>query len=299
MSPSPNRHTRIARTTTVAAATLLAGVGTVATASGAGATAELTGSPASATSLEVVGITPNGRLITFTADDTDKPELIGMVSGLEADTRVIGMDFRVQNGELYAVGDLGGVYTVDLGDAEATKVSQLTVLPEGRQFGVDFNPAADRLRIVSDTGQNLRHDVNTGGTTTMDGVLSYTPPTPATGITMAAYTNNDLSAQTGTSLFDIDTNLNQVALQSPANNGSLAATGALGVDAAAAGGFDIYSELDDDGVTTSLVGLASIKPVGQPRTTYRVNLLSGHLTELATQWARFPVVDIAIPLDQR
>ena len=27
---------------------------------------------------------------------------------------------------------------------------------EGENFGVDFNPAANALRIVSDTGQNLR-----------------------------------------------------------------------------------------------------------------------------------------------
>ena len=47
--------------------------------------------------------------------------------------------------------------------------------------------------------------------TTVDGTLSCTPPTPATGITMAAYTNNDLSPRTGTTLFDIDSNLNQVA----------------------------------------------------------------------------------------
>ena len=55
------------------------------------------------------------------------------------------------------------------------------------------------------------HDVNPGGMTTVDGTLSCTPPTPATGITMAAYTNNDLSPRTGTTLFDIDSNLNQVA----------------------------------------------------------------------------------------
>jgi hypothetical protein len=30
-------------------------------------------------------------------------------------------------------------------------------------FGVDFNPAADRLRIISDAGQNLAHNVNAGG----------------------------------------------------------------------------------------------------------------------------------------
>ena len=62
----------------------------------------------------------------------------------------------------------------------------------GTNFGVDFNPAADRLRIVSDTGQNLRHDLNPGGAHG-----GRRPPehaahaAPTTGITAAAYTNND------------------------------------------------------------------------------------------------------------
>ena len=33
-------------------------------------------------------------------------------------------------------------------------------------FGVDFNPVPDRLRVVSNTGQNLRINVDTGATTT-------------------------------------------------------------------------------------------------------------------------------------
>jgi Domain of unknown function (DUF4394) len=55
--------------------------------------------------------------------------------------------------------------------------------------------------------------------------LNYTPGTPATGITAVAYTNNDLDPNTGTTLFDVDTTLNQVAIQSPPNNGSLVAVG--------------------------------------------------------------------------
>ncbi|MFI6133826.1 DUF4394 domain-containing protein [Micromonospora sp. NPDC051141] len=47
-------------------------------------------------------------------------------------------------------------------------------------------------------------------------------------------------------LFDIDTTLDQVALQSPANSGQLAATGALGVNANFQAGFDIHSPLRGD-----------------------------------------------------
>ncbi|GHD79568.1 hypothetical protein GCM10010336_61820 [Streptomyces goshikiensis] len=109
------------------------------------------------------------------------------------------------------------------------KVTGLT----GTAFGVDFNPTADRLRIISDTCQNLRHNVNvaTGGTLA-DTPRHHTPATtPTAGVSGAAYTDNDLDAATATSLFDIDTASYRVALQSPANSGTLAPIGNLGVDA--------------------------------------------------------------------
>lgn len=109
---------------------------------------------------------------------------------------------------------------------------------QGENFGVDFNPAANRLRVISDTGQNLRHNIDDPAaprTTTVDGTLTNpavpptTTPTTALGVTGAAYTNNDLDTTTATTLFDIDTTNDRVSLQSPAN-GTLAPTGALGVN---------------------------------------------------------------------
>ncbi len=80
--------------------------------------------------------------------------------GLKKDTRPVGIDFRVQNTKLYGVGDKGGIYTLNTRNAKAAKVSQLTVALAGTFFGVDFNPAANRLRVISDTGQNLRHNID-------------------------------------------------------------------------------------------------------------------------------------------
>ena len=59
---------------------------------------------------------------------------------------------------------------------------------------------------MSDTGQNLRVNVD-DGVATVDTPLSIpgtTPVNPATGITGAAYTNNDADPNTATTLFDID-----------------------------------------------------------------------------------------------
>lgn|GEM_PF-3561539 len=86
----------------------------------------------------------------------------------------------------------------------------MTIPLNGTHFGVDLNPAANALRVISDTGQNLRQPFATSPlvTTVADTPLTNpaTPPAPAPGalgVTGAAYTNNDLDTTTGTTLFDI------------------------------------------------------------------------------------------------
>jgi len=205
----------------------------------------------------------------------------------------------VQNGKLYGVGNLGGIYTLSTRSGDGTKVVQLTVALQDTRFGVDFNPAANRLRVISDTGQTLRHNIDDPAaptTTTVDGTLTYPPATtPATRVTGAAYTNNDLDPNTATTLFDLDTMLDQIAIQSPANSGSLAATGKLGVNASANAGFDIYSTVRG-GTTVDLEGYAVMWADGRMG-LFEINLLSGK----ATSAGEFPkkVTDIAIPLNQR
>lgn len=250
--------------------------------------------------LAVVGLTGSGRLVVFRADFPRRTKDLGFITGLSgSDTTIVGIDFRVQDGKLYGVGNAGGVYTIDPATAVATFVNALTVPLMGTSFGVDFNPAADRLRIVSDAGQNLAHNVNAGGVTASNGTLTYTPPpaapVTAPGITAAAYTNNDLNQPaTGTTLFDIDTTLDQIVIQSPPGNGILVATGKLGVDVGAQAGFDIYSHLVS-GVAVAHRAFASLVVNGTSG-FYRVSLLTGKATWLGS--FDETVVDIALPLDQ-
>ena len=89
----------------------------------------------------------------------------------------------------------------------------LSVALAGASFGAFTSiPRRIAANCGSDTGQNLRHNVNAGGVTLEDGFLNYTPGTPALGISGAAYTNNDLDALTATTLFDLDTTLDEIAI---------------------------------------------------------------------------------------
>ncbi|MGW1979005.1 DUF4394 domain-containing protein [Streptomyces sp. NPDC001889] len=246
--------------------------------------------------LTAVGLTAEQRLVGFGVDKPSATRSIGQVTGLSGDTGLVGIDFRVQDRKLYGVGDAGGVYTLDTTNARAVKVSQLTIALSGQRFGVDFNPAANRLRVISDTGQNLRHNIDDSGGalgTVADGTLTHAtvPPATALGVTAAAYTNNDLSAATATTLFDLDTRGDRVVVQSPANSGSLAATGGLGVDAGENAGFDIHFSP----ATGTNHGYATLHSGGGHR-LYEVDVLTGAVRDLGAFPARRQVTDIALPL---
>ncbi|MEV0925201.1 DUF4394 domain-containing protein [Streptomyces spongiicola] len=249
--------------------------------------------------LTAVGLTSDQRLVRFDVDRPSTVRSLGWVSGLSGDTELVGIDYRVQDSRLYGVGDQGGIYTLNTRTAMATKVSQLTVALSGTSFGVDFNPAANRLRVISDAGQNLRHNVDDPAapfTTTVDGTLTNptAPPSTAMGVTGAAYTNNDLDAATATTLFDIDTMADRVSLQSPANSGTLAPTGSLGVDAGPEAGFDIYY----DARRGSNHGFAVLAHNGLFR-LYGVDPLTGKATHKGAFPMGHQVEDLALPVNQR
>ena len=245
--------------------------------------------------LEAVGLTADQRLVCFRPERPRLARDIAAVSGLQTDTKLVGIDYRPATGDLYGLGDQAGIYVVDPATAAASLVARANVALQGTSFGVDFNPAADRLRVVSDTGQNLRINVADGVTATDTSLTN--PPNPATGVTGAMYTNNDADPDTGTTLFDVDSALDQVSIQSPPNNGTLVATGKLGVDTGPDVAADIYSEVRD-GSTVSNSAFAALSGASGS-SFYRADLLTGAASRTGDFAARNRVVGVAFPQNQR
>jgi hypothetical protein len=241
-----------------------------------------------------LGLSSNGKNLTiFDLKTAKRTKALGQAKGLVGDARLIGIDERPADHKAYGVGDKGGIYVINRGNGAVRKVSQVSVPLEGQNFGVDFNPAADRLRIISDTGQNLRHDVTQATpATAVDGALNY-EGTTATGITAAGYTNSDNDPSTGTTLFNLDMTRDQVVQQVPANSGNLLVSGPFGPRQGPVAGFDIVGS-NSGSRTADNTGFASIRPTGGGLATlYSVNLLSGKFTKVA----KFDkdIADLAIP----
>lgn len=155
---------------------------------------------------------------------------------------LLDIDYRPATGQLFGLGSTGALYSINASTGVATTVaSGLTdattgnpLALSGGQFAIDFNPTVDRLRILSDTGQNLRVNV-TNGVANVDGTLS------STGIVGAAYTNSFAGA-TSTTLYDLNYANGRFGLfiQNPPNNGTLVGVGDTGIlSLSSLVGFDI------------------------------------------------------------
>jgi hypothetical protein len=186
------------------------------------------------------------------------------LTGLTAGETVVGIDFRPLNGQLYALSSNSNVYTINTASGALALVSTLSTPLSGTSFGFDFNPLVDRIRIVSNTGQNLRYNPNDGALL-VDGNLN--PGTPA--VSSAAYTNN-FAGTTSTTLYAIDAVADQLFTVNPPNAGTLVPVGSLGVNADAANGFDI-------GGTTG-TAYALFRAENNRVRIYSVNLATGQLT---------------------
>ena len=248
--------------------------------------------------LQVVGLAADGSLVCFQDDWPRAPIRMGTVTGpSRTDAKLVGIDYRPANGQLYGVGNAGGVYIVDPSVAEASLVSRMTVPllghPVRRRLQPGGRPPAHHLRHRPEPADQRRRRrprrrraLNNLGTP---------PVSPALGVTGVAYTNNDADPNTATTLFDIDTAIDQVAVQAPANAGTLNPTGKLGVDAAGPVGFDIYSDVGN-GTTVGLRALASIALLRTARRASTASLLTGRASAVGS--FQVPVVDIAIPTAQ-
>lgn len=248
----------------------------------------------------IFAITASNQLISFNAGQPRKLLSKKPLLGLQPSETIVGIDFRVNKGILYALGAVNGqgrLYTIDTAIGNATLVgSPLAVALDGDEFGFDFNPTVDRIRVVSNTGQNLRLHPDLGVVVDanptepgiqIDGSLAFDAADIHAGkpvsVMAAAYTYNKTNDKITTN-FAIDGKLDLLLTQGtregvmPAvspNTGRLFTVGKLGFSDAERVSFDIADSTGAGFVAFSTRGGADSK-------FYLVNLEAGAATFLGT-----------------
>ncbi len=234
------------------------------------------------------------RLDKFTTAYPGKSINSATITGLQSGERILGIDFRPATGLLYGLGSNNRLYTINTSTGAATFVAALTTLPAGSStpvalaltgtsFGFDFNPVVDRIRIVSNTGQNLRAHPETG-VTIVDGSIN---PQPAS-INGVAYDNNFPGTLT-TELYALDASKDQLFELDPPNNGTLIEPLSIGLNISGDGGFDIAPR--NSKVLTD-IGLG-LYQVNNKSTLFKIDVETGE-TKILAKYDNYTYTAIAI-----
>ncbi len=244
---------------------------------------------------ELIYTVVGGTLLTSFDSATPLVQTSVAITGLQAGEFVVGLDLRPATGQLYALGSTSRLYTISPATGVATQVGSAGAFTlSGTDFGFDFNPTVDRIRVVSNTGQNMRLNPNDGTLTATDTNLAYAASDPNSGATPsvagAAYVNNTAGAPS-TTLFGIDSNLGVLIRQgsvdgsplSP-NTGQLFTIGPLGV-AAGLPNFDV-SGVTGTAYATLCAGLAC--------SFYTINLSTGAATLVASLTMQTPITGMTV-----
>ena len=212
------------------------------------------------------------------------------VTGLAAGENLVAIDYRPSNGQLFGLANAAGtsrLYTINPTNGAATAVGAgfAQTLTGTGGVGFDFNPAVDRIRLVTADGKDLRLNPDTGALAGTDTNVAYDPQTydtiiggtpPAAQVAAEAYTLNPRGTSTVTTLYGLDSNLDVLFTQGgpeqdpSANAGQLFVVDKVGFDVTPDSAFDIEAGTDKAFAT------------GAGNTLYSVNLTTGATSSLGS-----------------
>lgn len=219
-------------------------------------------------------LTTDNQLITL---DSAAPTMGSAVSitGLAANERLLGIDLRPSNGQIYSISSAGKLYTLSTG-GQVSFVAALST-PISGSVGFDFNPVADlngaaSLRVITTAGANYAVNANNGTVTTQTAVTAAGGSPAKLALTGAAYGDNDADpATTAVKLYAIDTTSNGLYFTSGPGGGVYSRVRDLGASTLNVFGFDISRSGAAFAGFTSADGYSSLYSLGlaaDGQTTY-------------------------------
>jgi len=200
---------------------------------------------------------------------------------------ILGIDVRPADGMIYGVAGDGNIVTIDAKSGQATMKSKLSeMLKSGVTASVDFNPVADRMRLMGSDGTSLRVNVD-DGKVIVDGSHKYKDGDANAGktpkVVAGSYTNSWKGTK-ATTLYNIDAATGALVSQAPPNDGVLNTVGSLGMTVNGPVAFNIVSTGEDknDGwlVAGGALYMVDLK-TGKATMAGKIEGLSGTLTDIA------------------
>jgi hypothetical protein len=225
-------------------------------------------------------------LVTFDAESPGATSTLA-VTGLSG-YNLAGIDRRPADGLLYGLGVNGNAVTLfQIDEASgAAKVIGATAVVTGilgaNAFGIDFNPATDRLRVVNSLTSdgagakvnNFRIHPLTGALAGSDTDLDFSGA-PGLGAEVAIAHDRSVAGATASTLYGLVAVGDSVVRQGGADGvpsptlGAIFPIGPLGVDITENAGLDVYAVTGEAFAVMQSAGVTGL---------YKINLASGAAT---------------------
>lgn len=236
--------------------------------------------PGTAPEVSFTALTSDNKILMYDAQMLSTPTSSKNITGLGSGEMIVSIDYRPATGQLYGVSSMSRLYHINENSGAATALGTGPFTPaiQGANPSLDFNPTVDRVRLVTESGQNLRLHPELGTVVATDGSING-GMNPRIGA--VAYSNS-FSGTTMTTLFDIDFEQDKLYKQVPPNDGGLEEVGDLGVDFEGLGDMDLNPD--------NSVALAVNRKDDESR-LYTIDLSSGKAMWVGTFTQ--PVVSLA------
>jgi hypothetical protein len=223
----------------------------------------------------IVTIDPSTRTVTNKADITGAGP-------------ILAIDVRPADGMIYGLAGDGSIVTLNPKTGQAAVRSKLSEpWRASATTTFDFNPVADRLRLMSSEGVSWRINVD-DGKVTVDGAHKFKDGDVNAGkapkVVAGAYSNSLKDKPKATTLYNVDATTASLVTQVPPNDGVLNTIGALGMPVTAPIAFNIVATAEDKNDAWLATGRALYAvdlKTGKATMVGNFEGLSGTLTDIA------------------
>ena len=237
----------------------------------------------SAQAASIIGLVDGKSIVTI----DPKSRKVTQTANIKGSAPLLGIDVRPADGMIYGVTTDGMIVSVDAKTGQATMKSKLSeTLKAGVTVTFDFNPVADRMRLMGSDGTSLRVNVD-DGKATVDGSHKFKDGDANAGktprVVAGAYTNSWKGTQ-ATTLFNIDAATGSLVTQVPPNDGTLNTIGSLGIPVNGPIAFNIVASQPDKNDAWLATGgtLYSVDlKTGKATMAGKIEGLSGALSDIA------------------
>jgi hypothetical protein len=241
---------------------------------------------------DLAAVTESNKVVTFSHMTPGTIESSKAISGVAAGEQVVAISYRSTDGQLYALGSQGHLYTLSVNSGAVQSKSVLHAAGgdafsalSGSAYGMSFSPVDGSLSVVSDAGQNLMVDADSGAVTSQKALGDKA------AVFAAAYTTKP-NGPFKTTLYVIKAKGGEFDSILSTVNPVLVTVGGLGSDVAPVGGLDIRGN-ESGGIAYAAMTAAD----GKDSKLYRVKLGAGEAKGMGTIGGGDKIRSLAIRSD--